>query len=147
MQNSFQGSDTCCFNIEYQVLPQECGLISLKMITDYYGMCLSLDSIRSRCIQTDEGVSLYNLNKCSQDLGFLTMMTKCSINELISIIPLPTITYLKHKHYVVIYYIDDEHIWVADPLSGYKQYTFDEFSRIWYLDGEGKGVLLVLELR
>mgnify|MGYP003326153088 CR=1 FL=1 len=133
------------FPFEVQQAQNDCGPTSLWMIAKYYGINCSYQEICKRCRITENGVSLMNLCNCAESLGFHTLATKCTVSDMINHIPIPTILYWKERHYSVVYYVDDELILIADPMTGNMQYPIAEFSSKWYDESTGNGILLALE--
>lgn len=133
------------FPTEYQMDSQDCGPASLKMVAKYYGKYYSLQYLRDRCGLTKEGVSLLDLGTGAESIGLHTLAIKCSVDELVGKVPLPSIVFWKENHFVVAYKADKKHIWVSDPTKGHVKYSHKEFAEGW-CGKEGQiGVLLALE--
>lgn len=58
--------------------------------------------------------------------------------------PLPCIVHWQQKHFVVVYKIKGQHIWVADPALGKIKMSFPTF-KAGYEQNNGRGVALLLE--
>lgn len=133
----------------YQQLDQmDCGPTCLRMISKYYGRSFSLEDLRRRSFISREGVSLYGLSKAAESIGFSTVGTKITIDQLETIIPLPCIVHWSQNHFVVIYKISKGRIYVADPAGLKIKYKRDEFLKEWLPDEESQqkqGVVLILE--
>lgn len=122
-----------------------CGLASLKMIMDYYGKKNNLYEIKTACGISGRGAFLSELITGAELLGFYTLVIRCDIKDLSSKIPLPAIILWENKHYNVVYDVDSEWVYVADPAKGLTQYSHDEFRRGWYQKGERTGVLIAMK--
>ena len=126
----------------------DCGPACLKMIAGYYKVNYSLESLRKRCYITREGVSFLGLSEAADSLGFRTIGVKIPFELLNENVPLPCIVHWRQKHFVVVYKIKKDKIWVADPGIGLIKYTREEFVRNWAAtvkSGEPTGLVLIIE--
>ena len=130
------------FPVEYQMDSQDCGPASLKIIAKHFGRYYSLQYLRDRCGITNQGISLLDLSTGAENIGLRTLAIKCTIEEVITSVPFPTILFWNENHFVVLYHADKKHMWVSDPAKGRIKYTHEEFRRGWYPKKENKGVLL-----
>ena len=133
------------FPVEYQMDSQDCGPASLKIIAKHFGRYYSLQYLRDRCGITNQGISLLDLSTGAENIGLRTLAIKCTIEEVITSVPFPTILFWNENHFVVLYHADKKHMWVSDPAKGRIKYTHEEFRRGWYPKKENKGVLLAVE--
>lgn len=133
------------FPTEFQMDAKDCGPASLKMIAKFYGRYYSLQFLRDKCGITREGVSLYGLSQCAEEIGFHTRAIHCRIEDLATIIPLPAILFWQDNHFIVVYRSNMKYVWASDPAKGHVKYTHDEFIKGWYQKQEHAGVLLALE--
>jgi ATP-binding cassette subfamily B protein len=97
------------------------------MIAAHYKMSFSLESLRKRCYITREGVSFLGLSEAADSLGFRTIGVKIPFEMLSGNVPLPCIVFWRQKHFVVVYKIDKDKIWIADPAVGLVKYSHEEF--------------------
>jgi ATP-binding cassette, subfamily B, bacterial len=126
----------------------DCGPACLKMVAAHYKMSFSLETLRRRCYITREGVSFLGLSEAADSLGFRTIGVKIPFEMLSVNVPLPCIVYWRQKHFVVVYKIGRDKIWVADPGVGLVKYTHEEFLRNWastVTDGKPVGLVLIIE--
>ena len=126
----------------------DCGPACLKMIAAYYKMSFSLESLRKRCYITREGVSFLGLSEAADSLGFRTIGVKIPFDMLSGNVPLPCIVFWRQKHFVVVYKIDKDKIWIADPAVGLVKYSHEEFLKNWtstVADGKSVGLVLIIE--
>ncbi len=122
----------------------DCGPACLKIISKYYKKTFSLKYLRERCYLTREGVSLFDISKAAEDIGFRTLAIKVCFEDLSNKIPLPVIVHWKQKHFIVVYRITRNKIYVSDPARGIINYNHLEFKKAWETEN-GLGVVLVLE--
>jgi ATP-binding cassette subfamily B protein len=137
------------FPIYKQLEQSDCGPACLQMISRYYGKSLSLVSIKKLCPMDRGGVTLKGLSMAAESIGFRTNGVKIpfrgnedegGLNE----VNLPCIVFWKLRHFVVVYKIQKDNIWVADPAIGKVQYSKIEFEKNWLVEGN-KGIALLLD--
>ena len=97
------------------------------------------------CGITKEGVSLLDISTGAESIGLRTLAIKCTLNDVVSKVPLPAIVFWNENHFVVVYNADKKYIWISDPAKGRVKYTHEEFRKGWYPKGEENGVLLAVE--
>jgi ATP-binding cassette, subfamily B, bacterial len=108
----------------------ECGLVCIKIITEYFGKTYSLVYLRNKIKLTDKGCSLFELSKLFHYLGFHTNTFKGPIT-IIEKLRLPCIIHWNKKHYVVVFKINEKNVFVLDPSLGKIRYSRKEFLRGW----------------
>jgi ATP-binding cassette subfamily B protein len=126
----------------------DCGPACLKMVAGFYKKNFSLESLRKKCFITREGVSFLGLSEAADALGFRTIGVKIQFEVLNENVPLPCIVHWRQKHFVVIYKISNDKIWVADPAIGLVKFNRDEFVHNWastISDGKAAGLVLIIE--
>jgi ATP-binding cassette subfamily B protein len=126
----------------------DCGPACLKMVAGFYKKSFSLDSLRKKCFITREGVSFLGLSEAADSLGFRTIGVKVPFDLLKDNVPLPCIVHWRQKHFVVVYKIKDDKIWIADPAVGLLKLSRAEFERNWastISNGKPTGLVLIIE--
>jgi ATP-binding cassette subfamily B protein len=126
----------------------DCGPACLKMVAGFYKKNFSLESLRKKCFITREGVSFLGLSEAADSLGFRTIGVKIPFELLNENVPLPCIVHWRQKHFVVVYKISNDKIWVADPAVGLVKFTREEFVHSWastISDGKPAGLVLIIE--
>ena len=117
------------------------------MVSAFYGKRNSLEGLREKSFITREGVSMLGISEAAEKIGFRSICVQVSY-EMLQEAPLPCIVHWNQQHFVVVYRMNDKHVWVADPGAGKLKYTREEFCRCWLsakTDGEDTGVALLLE--
>jgi len=122
----------------------DCGPACLKIVSKYYSKTFSLKFLRDRCYITREGVSLFDIGRAAEDIGFRTLAIKIHFDDLQNKMPMPIIVHWKQKHFVVVYKITKKRIYVSDPAQGLINYNHKEFREAWERTG-GSGAVLVIE--
>ncbi len=126
----------------------DCGPACLKMVAGFYKINISLESLRKKCYITREGVSFLGLSEAADSLGLRTIGVKVPFDVLNDNVPLPCIVHWRQKHFIVVYRIKNDKIWVADPAVGLLKYTHEEFVKSWastVADGKPAGLVLIIE--
>src|SRR5438270_12438883 len=122
----------------------DCGPSCLRIICKYYGKNFSLDFFRCLTHTSRMGTSLLSLSNAAEKLGMRTMGAKLSFFDLKEIAPFPCIAYWNQRHYIVVYKIKRNKIYVSDPAHGLLTYSVQEFLKAWAVDND-TGVVLTLE--
>lgn len=131
--------------IQHNVM--DCGLTCLRMVAAFYGKRYSLDGLREKSFITREGVSMLGISEAAEKLGFRSMCVQVGYKMLMEA-PLPCIVHWNQQHFVVVYRMNDKHVWVADPAAGKLKYTREEFCQCWLStkkEGEDAGVALLVD--
>ena len=126
----------------------DCGPACLRMIAKHYGKNYTLQTLRDRSYITREGVSMLGISDAAESIGFRTMGVRISWEQLIDEAPMPCIAHWKQNHFVVVYKIKKDTVYVSDPASNRIKFPKDEFIRNWATTKEGgekKGLCLLLE--
>jgi len=126
-----------------------CGATCLRMISKHYGRTISLEKLQKISETTREGSNLANISSAAEIIGFRALGVKINFLKLVNDVPLPCIIHWNQNHFVVVYKIDRNVIYVADPAHGKLNYTKLEFLKKW-IGGNAtetleEGVALLLE--
>ena len=127
----------------------DCGPTCLRMIAKYYGKNVTLGTLRELTETTREGSSFQGLCDAAETMGFRTMAVQVSYQDLVAEAPLPCIAFWNQQHFVVVYKIKKDKIYVADPAHGLLVYNAKEFISCWIgkdaHENTEDGILLLLE--
>ena len=131
-----------------QAEAKDCGPTSIKISAKYYGRTLDIEGLRSLCETTREGSSLLNLSNASEALGFHTLAVKIDYVTLTEV-PLPCIVHWDRFHYVVVYKIKKDTVYVSDPAHGLIKYSKQDFIKHWIgadaQETTEEGIVLVID--
>ena len=136
------------FSLTLQLDTMDCGPACLKMIAEYYGKKYSLEYLRQRSFLGHEGVSLLGISKAAEQIGLHSIGGRLSYELLSQKANLPCIVHWNQNHFVVLYKIRKNRVYIADPGKGLLEYSVEEFCQHWVSTrskGEDKGVVLLLE--
>ncbi len=134
------------FTFFSQIDSQDCGVACLRMISRYYGKNFSSKTLREKCSVTREGVSLLSISKAAESIGLKSIGIKTNFDELSG--ALPMIVHWNQEHFVIVYKIKKDTVYVADPGIGLVKYTKQEFLKSWAQttqNNEYLGICLVLD--
>jgi ATP-binding cassette subfamily B protein len=126
----------------------DCGPTCLKMVAQHYGRHFTLETLREKCFISHSGVSLLGISEAAESIGFRTEGVKITFNQLKSDLILPCIVHWNQEHFVVVYKIARNTVYIADPAFGLTSYSEKEFLNCWTStveDDEKIGICLQLE--
>jgi ATP-binding cassette, subfamily B, bacterial len=124
----------------------DCGPVCLKMVAAYHGKNLSMQYLRKLCEIGKQGTTMLDLIDAADHLGFKTLAAELPFNKLENV-PLPCILHWQKEHYVVLYEVNDQHVYLADPaLNGKIKLGIEDFLAAWLVNTEKKtGRVLLLQ--
>ncbi|MBS1952302.1 MAG: peptidase domain-containing ABC transporter [Bacteroidetes bacterium] len=131
-----------------QLDEMDCGPTCLKMVAKHYGKSFSLSELRDKSFITREGVSLLGISEAAESIGFRSAGVRWPFEKLEKEAPLPCIAHWNQSHFIVIYKIKRNRVFIADPDTGLVSYSKSEFIKFWGVpqpNGESEGILLLLE--
>lgn len=126
----------------------DCGPSCLRMIARHYGRSYNLQTLRDKSYLSREGVSMLGISDAAESIGLRTLGVSLSSDRLFSQAPLPLIAHWKQNHFIVVYRIRGDKVYVADPAYGLVSYTKKEFLDGWIStiqEGEKRGLALLIE--
>ena len=131
----------------------DCGLVCLSMIALNNGIGINDRLLKNSYSLGKDGVSLFDISKAAENIGFKTIAGRLSFKTLAIEVPLPCIAHWNQNHFVVVHKIkkhrkDDYTVYVADPAKGLVTYNKEEFCEHWVstkTNGGDKGIVLLFE--
>jgi len=131
-----------------QLDAMDCGPACLRMISKYYGRHTDLQKLRNLSYITRQGVSMLGISQAAEAIGFRTIGARLSYEQLEKDATIPCIAHWNQKHFITIFKIKNNKIWVADPANGIIKYSKNEFLKGWIstnIEGIPQGFCLLLE--
>lgn len=113
-----------------QTESKDCGPTCLKIVAKYYRRIINTQQLRNLSETTREGSSLLGLSEAAEKLGFHTLGVRLSFEQLQEA-TLPCIVHWNKNHYVVLYKLKKNKIYISDPAHGLLTYTQEEFLKCW----------------
>ncbi len=126
----------------------DCGPTCLRMVAKHHGKSYSLDFLRRKANITREGVSMGGIAEAAEEIGYHTLAVSLDYTTMIEEVPFPCIAHWRQRHFVVVYEIKKDTVYVADPAHGLVQYSKKDFLNGWIgknADENSEGYLLLLE--
>jgi ATP-binding cassette, subfamily B, bacterial len=125
----------------------DCGPTCLRMIAKHHGRGYSMDTLRRKSGINREGVSLLGISEAAEEIGFRTVGAKLTWEQLKNEAALPCVIYWNQVHFVVVYRIKGDKVYIADPAKGKVTYRKEEFLEQWLNsrnNGQSTGIALLL---
>ena len=128
---------------------KDCGPTCLRIIAKHYGKLISLQDIRDLSETTRSGSNLMMLSDAAESIGFKSLGVKMDFNKLKEA-PLPLIVHWNKNHFVVVYKIKKDVVYISDPSHGLITYSKEEFIPRWMgnnaTEDTKEGIALLLEV-
>ena len=118
------------FPLVAQAEEMDCGAACLAMICKHYNIPMTLGKLREMANVTTQGATLDSLARVGESLGFSTRGVQCTYESLLGF-EMPFIAHWEGYHYIIVYGLSKNHVWVADPGPGFRKMTVEEFERGW----------------
>jgi ATP-binding cassette subfamily B protein len=132
------------FKLIRQLDVMDCGPTCLKMIGLHFGKNFSLNHLRQLCDKGQQGVTLLGICRAAEAIGFKTLPLKLSVELFAKQAQLPCLVHWKGDHYVVVYKVKHNKMYIADPGVGKLVLSIEQFRDFWTIDGR-HGIALCLE--
>jgi ATP-binding cassette, subfamily B, bacterial len=124
----------------------DCGPTCIRMIAKHYGKMVGINNLRNQSQYSKDGVSLLGISKAADKIGFKTLATRLTIEDITKDAPLPCILHWDQNHFVVLYKASKNTFTIADPAKGIIKLPKQAFQQSWISDKEeNKGIALLLE--
>ena len=131
-----------------QTEAKDCGPTCIKIIAKHYGKTINTQQLRSLSETTREGSSLLGLSEAVESIGFRSLGVKLAYKKLLEA-PLPCIVHWNKNHYVVLYKIKKDTVYISDPAHGLITFTKKEFIQHWIGNNADEnteeGIVLLVE--
>jgi len=129
---------------------KDCGPTCIRIVSKFYGRLLNIEDLRQLSETNRQGSSLLGLSRAAEKLGFRTIGAKIDYNKLLEV-PLPCILHWTNDHFVVLYKIKKDRLFISDPAKGLITYHKIEFLQAWIgnnvKEDTREGVILLIEPR
>ncbi|MBN3756792.1 cyclic nucleotide-binding domain-containing protein [Paraburkholderia sp. Tr-20389] len=118
------------FGLVEQAEEMDCGAACLAMICKHYGIPMTLGKLRELANVTTQGATLDSLARAGESLGFSARGVQCTFDSLRGF-DLPFIVHWEGYHYIIVYGVSKDHVWLADPALGFRKLSLEDFERGW----------------
>lgn len=126
----------------------DCGPTCLYIISKFYAASINIEKLRDLTEVGKEGVNLLGISDAAEKIGFKSLPVQCTVQELRRDVKLPAILHWGQDHFVVLYKVKRNKLYVSDPAKGLINYRQTEFEEKWVSskNDEGQtGIALTLE--
>lgn len=131
-----------------QAETKDCGPTCLKIISKHYGRLVDIQSLRELAETTRLGSNLFGISTAAEAIGFRSLALQVNYQQLRQA-QLPCILHWNHDHFVVLYKIKRDRIYISDPGHGLLHYVKDDFLQRWVSQSASEetqeGIALLLE--
>ena len=127
----------------------DCGPTCLKIIAKYYGRNHTVQKLKEYSYTNREGSNFAGLVAAAEKIGFRTKAVRVNLRAVIEKELYPGIYHWNQEHFVVVYKIKNNKVYVSDPAIGLLKYSKREFLNHWInrqaRDTTNEGIILLLE--
>lgn len=123
----------------------DCGPTCLRIVAKHYGKNYTLQTLRDKCYKDREGVSMLGISDAAESIGLRTLAAQLPLDKLLEEAPLPLIAHWNQRHFIVVYEVKKNKIYVSDPAHGLLVYSKEEFKKGWVSMANDEGFALMLE--
>ena len=126
----------------------DCGPACLRMIAKYYGKNFNPHQMKNISKISWEGSSMLDIIDAAKKIGIKSTGLEISI-ELLKEVELPVILHWNKHHFVVLFKIENDCYFIADPAIGIFKICKSEFLKHWQTsksDAGKTGTILTFSL-
>lgn len=136
------------FPFYFQSNQMDCGPTCLRMIAKYYGKNFYLWQMKNWSRVMHEGSSMLDIMDAANSIGIKSTALNIDIERL-NLVDLPAILHWDQQHFVVLFKIQNNLYFIADPSIGILRLNEWDFLSHWQNHERGhchSGILLTLYL-
>jgi len=116
----------------YKQLDQmDCGPTCLRIIAKHFGKIYSIDYLREKSHITQQGASFGGIAEAAEIIGLTSLGVNVDYETLAEQAPLPCIVHWRQRHFIVVYKIEKNKVYISDPAHGLITYSKKEFLDGW----------------
>lgn len=138
-------SEQMIFPNYHQHDARDCGPTCLRIIAKYHGKEVGIEAIREWANNSILGSSLKGLMTAAERMKLKAKSIFADLGHIEQNVKLPCIVHWEGRHFIVVYKIKKNRVYVSDPAKGKVVYTKDEFLKGFYTSSQKSGYALLLE--
>lgn len=116
----------------YKQLDQmDCGPTCLRIVAKHYGKIYSIEYLREKSHITQQGSSFGGIAEAAEIIGLTSLGANVNYETLAEQAPLPCIVHWRQRHFIVVYKIEKDKVYISDPAHGLIAYSKKEFLDGW----------------
>lgn len=129
----------------HQLEYSDCGQTCIRIISDFYGLKLSLSDVNKYVDAGRIGMNATDISTALNRIAFETAVLKIG-SDKINEMPLPSILYWNQSHFVVLYKIDIRKgiYYIVDPAIGKRKIKSAEFTDS-FNPGKSRGIAILID--
>lgn len=125
---------------------KNCGPTCIKMIASFYKKNVPLELLTAAAHTDRDGTTLLGISDAADSIGLKNAIVSVDWDVLKDDITYPCIAHWKDRHFIVIYKIKSNEVYVADPAFGRIKYNKEDFLKGWMFGkDQEEGVLILFE--
>lgn len=123
----------------------DCGLTCIRIVSKHYGVNIAVSNqIFIESNLTRQGLLLSELQKVSSKIGYENLFVELDFNKIKDNVILPAIFLWGNNHFIVVYKITKDKVYVSDPGIGRLIYKKEQFLKGWKGNSQ-KGIIFLLK--
>lgn len=119
------------FPIILQESQMECGPTCLQMVSKYFGTNYEIETLNKLANLRAEGTSLGNIAEAAELIGIHSLAVSIDYDTLLNEVPYPAMLHWRSRHFIIVYNVSNDSVWVADPAIGLLTYSREQFIPAW----------------
>lgn len=127
----------------------DCGPTCLRMIASFYGKNLDHQWLIRISKMNSAGASFLGISDAAKKIGFKSKGLSVT-HEYLKEITLPVIIHWNQRHFVVLFKLNKDRYYIADPAKGILIYNKQKFLTNWYRSiykpESNEGAILILSV-
>jgi ATP-binding cassette subfamily B protein len=118
------------FPLVRQAESADCGAACVSMACKHFGLPGSLVRINERAKVSDRGATLESLALAAEHMGLIAKGVRTTFRSLRGM-ELPVVAHWKNRHFLVVYGMAADRVWIADPAKGFRKMDRETFEVGW----------------
>lgn len=105
----------------------ECFAVALTIILRHYGVEAERGDVREACDVSRDGANASNMLQAARGYGLTAQARRVAEVEQLQDLEPPFVVYYGFNHGIVVEGVDDEHVYVNDPIRGHCEHSHSQF--------------------